>query len=247
MAYFFIAPWKMLVFLGLAIGFNSYTGVLLQPVNIFKKFKTSFNSHEYNATEIMDILTGTSAADSAFEPTYVGILSTLPLTPLYVLIVQIISGLVTYIFANFACKVIVRGIVCLDINYSWTILENILLLFQIQKFSFSFALSLVVPTTITLTLTFCGLRANDKCIFDNFIPEYLFFECPAIGDYTLYLREQEVILQKINSFFETVTWIIFLEQSWIWILWFLSYFWICRHIWFPKSPKMAPIEQVFQS
>jgi len=42
----------------------------------------------------------------------------------------------------------------------------------------------------------CGLRANNVCAFDKFLPEYLFFECPAVGDYAQYLLEQQVKLCK---------------------------------------------------
>ncbi len=71
----------------------------------------------------------------------------------------------------------------------------------------------------------CGMRGDDECAFSGWgIPNYLFFECPAVGDYLEYLWQ---------------------EQMWLWIIWFASQLWITVHIWFPKSPRLASTEQVF--
>lgn len=117
----------------------------------------------------------------------------------WVFLVQIGTSHLTYIFSKFACKV------------------------QIQGFSYAFPLSFVVPITVALTLSFCGIKAKDTCSFDGFIPGYLFYECPAIGDFFQY---------------------IWTEQVWLWAVWFLSQLWIARHIWFPESPRLASTEQV---
>ncbi len=55
--------------------------------------------------------------------------------------------------------------------------------------SYSIPLSSVVPACITLLLAGCGARAADVCGFNPAIPDYLFFECPAVGDYLEYLKE----------------------------------------------------------
>ena len=34
-------------------------------------------------------------------------------------------------------------------------------------------------------------------------------------------------------------------ETWVFAAWFLSYLWITRHIWFPKSPRLASTEQIF--
>ena len=73
-------------------------------------------------------------------------------------------------------------------------------------------------------LTACGARAKDRCAFHSFMPDYLFFECPSVGDYFVYLWQ---------------------EQVWLWTLWFLSQIWITFHIWFPKSPRLASTEHLF--
>ena len=52
----------------------------------------------------------------------------------------------------------------------------------------------------------------------------MFFECPDTGDIFTYIW---------NS------------NSWLALVWFLSYLWINVHIWFPKSPKLAESEQIF--
>ena len=44
-------------------------------------------------------------------------------------------------------------------------------------------------------------RARDKCAFNLVIPEYLFLECPNVGDFWQYLWD---------------------EQVWLWGLWYLS-------------------------
>lgn len=73
--------------------------------------------------------------------------------------VQIFTSYGTFIFTKWACKV------------------------QIQGFSFALPISSVVAACMTLLLAGCGARAADECAFAHSLPDYLFFECPAIGDY----------------------------------------------------------------
>lgn len=88
----------------MAIYLNIFTGVLQHPSNMFSKFNDSLNSHQYNVTQISETLT----SDLGTEELIVGVMNTSSLTPVYVLVIQILSGLFTFIFANLACKVIVR-------------------------------------------------------------------------------------------------------------------------------------------
>ena len=81
-----------------------------------------------------------------------------------------------------------------------------------------------MPTCATLLLSACGARAKDRCAFNDIMPDYLFFECPSVGDYFEYLWQ---------------------EQVWLWALWFISQIWITAHIWFPRSPRLASTEQIF--
>ena len=87
---------------------------------------------------------------------------------------------------------------------------------QIQGFAFAIPISAVVPTCMTVLLSMCGARANDECAFQHSVPDYLFFECPAVGDYLGYLTDQVMYL---------------------WFVWFVSQMWITAHIWFPKSNR----------
>ena len=62
-----------------------------------------------------------------------------------------------------------------------------------------------VITTIYQTFNFksclLNFRAKDECAFNPVLPEYLFFECPNVGDFWEYLWG---------------------EQIWLWSLWYLS-------------------------
>ena len=95
----------------------------------------------------------------------------------------------------------------------------------IQSIGFSLPLTCVTPMSVVLVITMCGARAYDKCIFETmsfYIPNRLFFECPA------------------SSSLADLGW-----DTWMFVAWFLSYIWITRHIWSPKSPKLASTEQIF--
>jgi chitin synthase len=81
------------------------------------------------------------------------------------MILQILTAYGAYIFGKFACKV------------------------QIQAFSYSVPLAAAVPATLALLLTACGERADDPCALHGLgVPDYLFFECPAVGDYWEYMK-----------------------------------------------------------
>jgi hypothetical protein len=80
--YMFISLWKILVFTGMAWGLSLYTGVLRETYSLFTDFKLSFNSHEYNVTEIRDVLfSGVTHTGDALEDRYVGTLFTQELVP----------------------------------------------------------------------------------------------------------------------------------------------------------------------
>ena len=86
--------------------------------------------------------------------------------------------------------------------------------FLFTGFSFSLPLCAVVPTCVTLLLSACGARAKDRCAFHDIFPDYLFFECPSVGDYFDYLWQ---------------------EQVWLWALWFISQIWITG-LWWTNEP-----------
>ena len=101
-------------------------------MNLFNKFLNSFDSHPFNVTENMDVIIDGQTDDTnsdAYELRLRAVLYTIKNSPLWVLLVQIGSSYLAYIFAKFASKV------------------------QIQGFSFALPLCAVVPSTVTLLLT----------------------------------------------------------------------------------------------
>ena len=98
---------------------------------------------------------------------------------------------------------------------------------RIQSVGFSLPLTCVTPLSIVLVLSLCGARAHDKCAFEknNFhIPNRLFYECPAIGSLA------------------DISWD---SYNWMFLVWFLSYLWITRHVWSPRSPRLGSTEQIY--
>ena len=79
---------------------------------------------------------------------------------------------------------------------------------NLTGFSLALPLCAVVPISTTLLLSACGARAENRCVFHDIFPDYLFFECPSVGDYFSYLWQ---------------------EQVWLWALWFISQIWITGH------------------
>ena len=91
-------------------------------------------------------------------------------------------------------------------------------------FSFAFPVTLTVPLAVTLLISACGLRNEDPCIFQDTIPDYLYWECPD-GDF-------------LNDFISN-------QHAWIWIVWLLSQTWIGIHIFMPHCERLAPTEKLF--
>lgn len=61
----------------------------------------------------------------------------------------------------------------------------------IQGFSFALPVTLTMPTTIGLLFITAEWRKADPCIFNNFLPNYLFIDVP-IKPYMLELLTKEV-------------------------------------------------------
>ena len=81
-----------------------------------------------------------------------------------------------------------------------------------------------MPLAVTLLISACGLRNEDPCIFQDTIPDYLYWECPD-GDF-------------LNDFISN-------QHAWIWIVWLLSQTWIGIHIFMPHCERLAPTEKLF--
>ena len=80
--YTIVSIWKMMVFVAMAWGLSTYTGILREPYTLFTNFTASFDSHAYNVTEIKDIIFGNVAGvDDALELLYMGTLFTQEYSP----------------------------------------------------------------------------------------------------------------------------------------------------------------------
>ena len=95
---------------------------------------------------------------------------------------------------------------------------------NIQRTAFALPISLVMPATLSGLVALCIARDQDACVFDGTIPNYVFFQCPSRDEMT----------SLIGSW-----------GGWLWILWFISSLWMTRHIWMPKSRRLASTEQMF--
>ena len=77
----------------------------------FFRFTESFDSHPFNVTEKTDVIVDDYTNDEALELKVRAILFTIKNSPFYVLLVQIISSYIAYIFSKFASKVQIQGMV----------------------------------------------------------------------------------------------------------------------------------------
>lgn len=158
--YTFISIWKMILFFACMLLFLHFNGT--NVINLFGQFATAFQAHPINITQVHS--TGLGHGSSLPDIPGAQLLQEIievrshASTPIYVLIIQISSAYMAYIFGKFACKI------C------------------IQAFSFAFPVVLSVPVTVTLLITACGLRNEDACWFRESLPDYLYFECPG-GDF----------------------------------------------------------------
>ena len=101
--------------------------------------------------------------------------------------------------------------------------------FNIQVVAFALPTALVMPATLATVLGLCQVRSNNPCAYENsHLPNHLFFQCP---------------IDSTSQF--TISNIFFGLNGWVWILMFLSQCWIARHIWRPKSLRLASTEQLF--
>ena len=108
---------------------------------------------------------------------------------------------------------------------------------NIQIVSFALPMTLIMPVTITGLFVMCDIRNQDirnltliqslsenSLSYSSTIPHHLWFQCPVDNEYMTWFGD---------------------FGSWIVILWFSSSIWVTRHIWFPKSQRMASNDQLF--
>merc|ERR1711892_234093 len=201
--YFMISPLKIATFLGAMVVITWQTGAINQPSDLVDYFDASWNDHTYQVAEVV----GDTLPDGDFDSGFVTLLHVKIDDPsrhaLWVLLIQIFTALFAYVSAKFASKV-------------W-----------IQTLGFALPITCVTPACLGIVLSMCGARSTDKCSFENdsfYIPNRLFFECPALGSLIFYSWESDI---------------------WLFLIWFISYIWISIHVWYPKSPRLASTEQIF--
>ena len=201
--YTLVIPIKLVTFYISMILITVHTHIIQSPSQLTEFFTQSFGNHTYKVATVQMGEIGGDYNDGVFEDQFY-LLNDATKHAALVLLVQIFSAYFAYFAVKFASKV-------------W-----------IQSFSFAFPISLALPFTLLVVETMCGARAGDKCAFQTSssfnIPNRLFFECPAMGDYFAYFWN---------------------NHTGIAVFWFLSYLWINLHIWYPKSPRLAKGEQLF--
>ncbi|XP_015588503.1 chitin synthase chs-2 isoform X2 [Cephus cinctus] len=195
-----VTIWKICIFLTSIIVIACWNG--LDIFTFFRLFSDAFAEYNVTVIEITSSIGGDTIPDFSGmipngESSYV---TAETFAPLYVLLIHSLAGLLAYFFGRFACKTMIQG------------------------FSFAFPINLTVPVCITILVIMCALRNQDVCVFHDTIPDYLFFESPALVSFGDFLNEQ---------------------YAWMWLLWLLSQTWITIHIWSPKSEKLASTERLF--
>ncbi|XP_074029888.1 hyaluronan synthase-like protein kkv isoform X2 [Leptinotarsa decemlineata] len=164
--YMFISTWKILCFL-ICIMF-----ILLVREGemgfFFTEFSEGFGAHPITILEIKPVLGGTSLPDiSEILPTGDDtVVQSSDITPIYVLMINVLASYLTYIFGKFACKIMIQG------------------------FSYAFPVNLTIPVSVSLLITACGLRNGDPCFFHDTIPDYLFFESPSAAFLNDFIHHQ---------------------------------------------------------
>ncbi|CAG7817051.1 unnamed protein product [Allacma fusca] len=199
--YIFISLWKMLIFFAAMILSVWIAGG--NVANLFSQFSNSFAVHNINVTEVRYNTFSEISPDSPDALPLQEIIKESSATNAvtHTLVVQMLAAYICYIFGKFACKICIQG------------------------FSFAFPVSLAVPVTISILISLCGLRSENPCFWDSFLPQYLYWSCPK-GD------------NFISDF-------IFKENAWVWLLWLLSQTWVALHIWTPKCERLASTERLF--
>ena len=166
---------------------------------IFTESKSAFVSHGVNITQVEHA--GDVRTDQHFLRETIEVRSE-SAVPIYTAIVLGVGVYLAYIFGKFACKICVQG------------------------FSFAFPVMLSVPVTVISLITMCGLRTDDPCWMKGYLPDYLYFECPA--------SKNDFLADFISN-----------QHAWAWVLWLLSQCWITFHIWVPHCERLAPTEKLF--
>lgn len=198
--YIFISCWKMTLYFACMLAFLSLT--LDNVLSLFRQLGSAFSNHFINVIQVRRLgalgdlpdLPTASPLDDDVQ------ILTSQWTPILAIVVQVLSTLLCYVCAKFACKICIQG------------------------FSFAFPVSLTVPVSVSLLIAACGIRTEDVCFFETYLPKYLFWRCPG------------------GEFFQDL---VSTQHAWIWLVWLLSQTWIAVHIWTPKCERLASTEKLF--
>ncbi|XP_028966914.1 chitin synthase chs-2 [Galendromus occidentalis] len=199
-SYIFISAWKVLLYFSLMLFVNMIT--MENVVDLLRSFAKAFRSHQISIVQVyqrvFDQLPPDIPTASPLDDDIS--LSTFEWTPIIVAMIQICAAHICYVSSKFACKICIQG------------------------FSFAFPISLTIPVSISLLIASCGIRFEDVCFFDGWLPKYLFWKCPT-GEF-------------FQDFITT-------QNAWVWLVWLLSQTWIAVHIWTPKSERLSSTEKLF--
>ncbi|XP_046809276.1 chitin synthase chs-2 [Lucilia cuprina] len=144
--YLYLSPIKIVVFALIAFSFHG------QPIEeYFSMFTEAWNPHEIVVKRASD--TSTAPSNSLTTKTTENfIIQSSINAPLYILLIQVASSYLCYIFGKFACKI------------------------KIQEFSYALPLSLATPLAVAATVALTWVRETDVCSLDKYIPNYLSFK-----------------------------------------------------------------------
>uniref|UniRef100_A0A1I8PZ90 Chitin synthase chs-1/2 N-terminal putative transporter domain-containing protein n=1 Tax=Stomoxys calcitrans TaxID=35570 RepID=A0A1I8PZ90_STOCA len=218
--YLYLSPLKVIVFA--CIAFSVYGVPIAQ---YFSMFTNAWNSHfiavkRVDAVHPLTNSSSTTATASSSSKTN----ETFPIKSdahfaLHVLLLQVVSSYLCYIFAKFACKI------------------------KIQEFSYALPLSLSTPLAVAATFALTWLSEADVCSLSEYLPKYLALRAvPAYAAGATVNIEggdgmSDGFVDSINKFVG--------EHLWIWLLWWISHLWVTHHVWCPKNDKNLPTEKLF--
>ncbi|XP_065164393.1 chitin synthase chs-2 isoform X3 [Atheta coriaria] len=165
-SYIFISIWKCIIFMIslLVIMFVKHG----EAGFVFTDFSPGFGAHKITILEIKPTLGGTTMPDLT-ELITTGDDTTInanDMSPVYVLMINILASYLCYIFGKFACKIMIQG------------------------FSYAFPVNLTIPVSISLLITACGLRNDDPCFFNETLPGYLFYQSPPVYFFNDFITHQ---------------------------------------------------------
>ncbi|GJQ67345.1 hypothetical protein Trydic_g19490, partial [Trypoxylus dichotomus] len=164
--YIFVSLWKCVVFfVSMLVIEWAKDGEIM---HMFTHFTESFGNHQINVTELVPVHRGgSSLLSKVIEPATIATITTAGFTPVWVLLINIVSTYICYVVGKWACKI------------------------NIQGFSYSFPINLTVPMGLCVVLAICGLYENDNCTFRHIVPPHLFFNLPSIFELSTFFAQRQ--------------------------------------------------------